>query len=99
MHLEIDSEAIEDIKESISYYEQKAQKGSDFETDFQDAADRVMENPLLYPILDDKGYRRCLFSRFPYGLFFKIMDDYIYVIAVAHHRRKPHFWINRESDS
>jgi len=100
MRSEIDSEAIEDTKKSISYYEQKAQKGSGFESDFQASIDRVLENPLRYPILDDdKGYRRCLFSGFPYGLFFKIMNDYIYVIVVAHHQRKPRFWVNREPDS
>lgn len=99
MRLEIDSSAIEDLKESISYYEYTAQKGAEFEVEFEDTIDRILENPLHYQVLDEKGYRRCIFSVFPYGVFFKVMDDYIYIIAVAHHKRKPRFWKNRESTS
>lgn len=95
MRLEIDSLAIEDVKESISYYEREAGKGREFITDFDAAIDRIVINPLSYQILDEAGYRRCLFSQFPYGVFFKIMDDHIYVIAVAHHKRKPKFWLSR----
>lgn len=96
MHLEIDSGAIEDLKESISYYESEARKGTEFEADFDTVVDRILENPAHYQVLDETGYRRCLFTQFPYGVFFKIMEDYIYIIAVAHHKRKPRFWINRE---
>ena len=96
MRLEIDSCAIEDIKESISYYESEASKGSKFEADFDVVLDKILENPLHYQLLDRSGYRRCLFTQFPYGVFYKIMEDYIYIIAVAHHKRKPRFWISRE---
>lgn len=95
MHLEIDSGAIEDLKESISYYEKEAGKGQDFENDFDIALDRIIENPQLYQVLDEVGYRRCFLKTFPYSVFFKIMKDHIYVIAVGHHRRKPNFWIKR----
>lgn len=98
MRLEIDSLAIEDVKESISYYEDKARKGSEFKVAFDEALAKILANPLIYQVLDESEYRRCSVSRFPYGVFFKIIDDCIYVIAVAHDKRKPHFWINREFD-
>lgn len=97
MRLEIDSLALEDVKESISFYEREAKKGDAFEVDFEITVDRIVENPLGYQVLDESGYRRCLFLDFPYGVFFKIFDDYIYIIAVGHHKRKPRFWVNRDS--
>lgn len=99
MNLEIDSGAIADIKESISYYTSVAGNGDEFESELYACLDRIVAAPEAYQVLDGAKYRRCLFSRFPYGVFYKIMDDYIYIIAVAHHKRKPHFWINRESNN
>jgi hypothetical protein len=82
---------------STSYYESEASLGSAFEADFDLTLDKIADNPTAYQILDKAGYRRCLFNQFPYGVFFKLMDDYIYIIAVAHQKRKPHFWKSRDS--
>lgn len=44
---------------------------------------------------NNRRFRRALVSRFPYALFFQIVDDEAVVVAVAHTSRRPGYWIDR----
>ncbi|MFZ6017909.1 MAG: hypothetical protein ACOYU0_10020 [Nitrospirota bacterium] len=39
--------------------------------------------------------RRCLLTRFPYGIIYGIDSGTVVVIAVAHLHRKPKYWGDR----
>jgi plasmid stabilization system protein ParE len=41
------------------------------------------------------GTRRFSMKRYPYALVYLQRDDEIYVVAVAHLRRRPGYWKNR----
>jgi plasmid stabilization system protein ParE len=41
---------------------------------------------------DEDGTRRCLLRRFPYTVFYEIEGNIVFVLAVAHQRRKPGYW-------
>jgi hypothetical protein len=34
-------------------------------------------------------------ARVPYSLFFKVNTDEVVILAVAHHSRRPGYWIDR----
>jgi plasmid stabilization system protein ParE len=62
---------------------------------FRDALDqtlaRVSALPLSFPTADaDK--RRALVPRFPYGLYFSLVDDQVVVVGVVHAHRDPAVW-------
>jgi toxin ParE1/3/4 len=41
--------------------------------------------------------RRLVLPRFPYSLLYRVLeDDSIRILAVAHHKRRPQYWISRE---
>lgn len=41
--------------------------------------------------------RRLVLPRFPYSLLYRVLEDTcIRVLAVAHHKRRPQYWISRE---
>lgn len=40
--------------------------------------------------------RRVLVQRFPYGLLYRVDREWIFVVAVAHVRRRPGYWRTRE---
>ena len=40
--------------------------------------------------------RRVLVQRFPYGLLYRIEGERIFVVAVAHVRRRPGYWRHRQ---
>ena len=62
------------------------------EVDFQ--VRRIAATPLQFPeILAD--VRRVRLRRFPYGLFFRVLPDAVYVIACFHSSRDPLIWQSR----
>ena len=58
----------------------------------------MRENPLLFAVEDDPGVRYCPLRRFPYTLVYIDLEDRIWVAAVAHQRRRPHYWSRRSPD-
>lgn len=40
-------------------------------------------------------YQKTLVHRFPYAVFFTHDVDHLYVLAIAHRRRKPGYWLKR----
>jgi len=44
---------------------------------------------------DRRALRRWQVRRFPYTLFYRDEPQRIYILAVAHHRRKPGYWVHR----
>ncbi len=58
-------------------------------------ASRISANPELYRCFR-RDLRKCRFEVFPYLLVFRIRDDEIQVVAIAHMSRKPSYWEDRD---
>jgi hypothetical protein len=41
------------------------------------------------------GIRKCLGTRFPYDLIYERRPELIVILAVAHKKRRPHYWVAR----
>jgi toxin ParE1/3/4 len=41
------------------------------------------------------GVRRLVMKKFPYKIFYIADPDAIFVVAVAHERRHPEYWLHR----
>ena len=39
--------------------------------------------------------RRIVFPRFPFQLVFRVKDAEIEIVAIAHQRRRPSYWLDR----
>ena len=59
-----------------------------------EALERVNKNPLHYQEVHLQ-VRRALVHRFPYGIFYVVMENRIIVIAVLHEARNPERWQSR----
>jgi len=55
---------------------------------------RIRINPQQFPVIF-VDLRRAPLRRFPYGLFFRLRADAIYVIACFHSSRDPQVWRRR----
>ena len=69
---------------------------------FLDDLDRAVRRIAAYPLANTKlegDLRRCLLSRFPYGIICGTDSEAVIVIAVAHLHREPRCWIDRLPDS
>jgi toxin ParE1/3/4 len=45
------------------------------------------------------GVRRFVMSRFPFALPYLVIEEQVVVLAVAHLRRRPGYWLRRISGS
>ncbi|MFM8900087.1 MAG: type II toxin-antitoxin system RelE/ParE family toxin [Burkholderiales bacterium] len=62
-----------------------------FRAEVFDVIDRISNAPLSHPA-DAEGNRHRVLKRFPYSVFYEVLENTVTVLAVAHHRRKPSYW-------
>jgi plasmid stabilization system protein ParE len=62
--------------------------------EFEAAMDHIAESPGRWPRISGR-YRRFVLGRFPFSIVYMLRDGCVEVIALAHHRRRPGYWIGR----
>jgi len=84
-----------ELHDAVAWYESQLRGLSiQFLDDFDRAIRRIVAYPLANAEMGD-GLRRCLLSKFPYGIIYGIDSETIIVVAVAHLHREPRYWIDR----
>jgi hypothetical protein len=84
-----------EIIEAQTWYEEEAiGLGALFRAEVDRQASRIIANPQQFPLML-ADIRRARLRRLPYGLFFRPLDDAIYVIAYFHSSRDPAIWQSR----
>jgi len=84
-----------EVDDAVEWYDSQSQ---DLGTRFLDDLDRTIRRITTFPLSCSEiepEIRRCLFTRFPYGIIYGIDLETIVVIAVAHLHREPRYWIDR----
>jgi toxin ParE1/3/4 len=89
--------AVEDIAEAATWYEARSPGlGDELIDEVLAATRRAQQNPELFRIVHREGnVRRVLTNRFPYRVFFSVVDDILYVHAVLHGARHDRRWTER----
>jgi plasmid stabilization system protein ParE len=87
--------AVRELQEIVYYYEAHLiGLGIDFLDELQRLENYLIEFPESgTPYLN--SYRRILFVRFPYSLFYRLQKKQIEIMAIAHQHRRPGYWIHR----
>jgi len=84
-----------EVNDAVQWYnDQRVGLGMEFLDELDSTVRRVATFPESYPEIE-QGLRRCLFSRFPYGLIYGIDKGTIVIVAVAHLHREPRYWAER----
>lgn len=95
MTVEILQEAEAELNEAIAHYEDvEPGLGQRLKEEARAAILWIQDNPEL-PRLRLKGYRRVNLKVFPYYVAYFIWGDAIWILAVAHGRRRPEYWMER----
>jgi plasmid stabilization system protein ParE len=88
-------EADKDLAAAASWYEQQRRSlGHEFLDDALSMFRLVAEQPLAYPLCH-RNTRRALMHRFPFGIYFRVEDSNVVVVAVMHGSRHPRRWRSR----
>lgn len=95
MNLEFHPNAELELIEASLYYERKVPGlGARFENEMRRATDLLLENPEVGSPIEGQ-LRKFVLGTFPYNLIYSTSADSVWVLAVAHHKRKPGYWRDR----
>ena len=84
-----------DVASAFAWYEaHRAGLGADFADQVSAVYSAIEEQPLRFPIAID-DIRMALVHRFPYVIYFVVLERQTSVIAVMHGHQKPQTWQQR----
>jgi plasmid stabilization system protein ParE len=95
MNLVFLSEAKDELIDAIEYYETKQEGlGIRFNTEVDFHLIWILQNPAT-PRLRKNAYRRVNLKVFKHYIAYIIRENRIWILAIAHGRTKPEYWIER----
>lgn len=84
-----------EVDEAVAYYDdRRTGLGDRFEQDLLATVQFITEHPLSGKPLSEKT-RKWPFRKFPYNVIYVVEPEEIVIVAVAHHRRRPGYWLSR----
>lgn len=89
--------ARQELFESSAFYDEESRGLGQV---FLDAVEQAIERLRTYPQAGPEirgQVRRLLVARFPYSIIYRYDEEpsQIFVLAVAHHKRRPRYWAGR----
>lgn len=87
-----------ELDDAIEYYElEQAGLGERLRGETVRSINRIAAFPNAFQSVS-KRLRRCLASKFPYGIIYRYDADAetLLVVAFSHLHRKPNYWFSRE---
>jgi toxin ParE1/3/4 len=86
--------------EAAAWYDDwQAGLGDDFLSEVTDAFSRIASNPQSFSRLESYAgrydVRRYILHRFPYLVVFACRPSETLIVAIAHTRRRPLYWLER----
>ena len=90
-------EAAEEFLEAcVHYTDISPELGRAFYASVEAGIEKILARPRTWPVIED-GVRRFMVQRFPYGLYYTLVDEgeVVLVVAVMHMRRRPGYWRHR----
>jgi hypothetical protein len=90
---------LESAEAAAWYDDRQLGLGDEFLSEVAEAFGRIESNPESFSRLEAYGgrhdVRRCVLRRFPYLVVFAWRPDELLVVALAHVRRRPFYWLER----
>ena len=86
-------EAGAELKAAVDYYEGKSPGlGLDLEVLVRAGVREIEERPAGFPFHRAPPIRQRHLRRFPYTIYYVELSETIWVLAVAHNRKRPDYW-------
>ncbi|MBM4133848.1 MAG: type II toxin-antitoxin system RelE/ParE family toxin [Nitrospira sp.] len=90
----------DELAEAVAWY---ATQGPGLPQRFLEEVEQTLEavqtRPASFPcirdLMPDFQIHRALLARFPYAVLFLALDEEVRVLAIAHLKREPGYWLNR----
>ena len=81
--------------QTIAYYEEKSRGlGASYMAEFEPIMAYICNAPHRHKVIFE-DIRKLSMKRFPFNIMYRIIDDTVQVLAIAHKRQRPKYWIER----
>lgn len=88
-------EARAEVRESVEFYEARLNGlGFQFLAAVEQTVERISTHPEAGAPLAGE-FRKRIVPGFPYSIFYRVWEEYVYLVAVAHQHRRPGYWRER----
>jgi hypothetical protein len=78
----------------VGYYESKVSGlGGALIAEFEALASLIGESPRAWQVEFEPGIRRAPLHRFPLSIVYREKSDGFQILAIAHDRRRPQYWL------
>src|SRR5690554_329134 len=97
MNYQLHPQAALELEEQVIYYEKCALGlGARYNIEFRKTAKQIYLKPTRFKYLKKPDIRQAAIIGFPYFIVFRVLNGGIQILAVAHYRRRPNYWSERE---
>ncbi len=95
----VHSEARAELDREIEWYEARhVGLGVALLAEFEKIVDRIAHDPQTGARAPGKRYHFIRVRRYPLAVYFQEFPEFVWIAAVAHHRRRPGYWSTRKPD-
>jgi len=82
--------------DEVAFYENRLPGlGQDYLAEFEAVMARICATPDFYPSVGVPDIRKAGLKRFPFHVIYRVEPAQIVILAIAHHRRRPTYWVER----
>lgn len=90
--------AVDDIAVAVSWYTERAPDiAAEFANRIDSAVREIAALPNAWSHWRGRAdvRARSLAPRFPYSILYRVTPSTLFILAVAHHKRRPEYWLSR----
>ena len=96
MNYRLHPDAALEHEEQVAYYEERRiGLGRRYHRAMLRAVEGACRAPSQFKIVRPPNIRKVLLRGFPFAVVYREIGTMVQVLAVAHHRREPHYWSRR----
>ncbi len=88
-------DARDELFSAIAYYnEQSPGLGTEFLEEIRKSVNKIQNTPARWKVVKKK-VRQYILQRFPFSIYYVSIPKQVYIVAIAHHKRRPYYWKSR----
>ena len=85
-----------ELDDAVAYLEAaRLSAARKFQASIRSALERIRDMPLMYGKVEGTECRECLLLKYSYSIIYAVRKTELVVVAVAHAKRQPGYWVDR----
>lgn len=92
-------DAQSELDDAIAFYEaHRDGLGLDLQSRVESAVKTIQKAPRRWPVYKSSQFRQRPIKRFPYTIYYMDLEDHVWIVAIAHQKRRPGYWTRRNHE-